>query len=123
MQVDDETNRLQQWRQTHRTSSAGAMCQAGETRRILPARRLALVVAVRVVALVLISADVITGGGMFGIDARVAAAVRSAPPDALGLARLGQLLGQRWLLALALLATAGSYDHLAADPRDRTSVG
>lgn len=33
------------------------------------------------------------------------------------MARLGQLLGQRWLLALALLATAGPYVHLAAEPR------
>jgi len=78
--------------------------RARETGWLRPQGRPALVVQVLVVALLLIGSDVIGGGGMFGIDARVARAVRTSPPETLGLARFGQLLGQRWLLALALMA-------------------
>lgn len=93
------------------------MSKAFATWRSSPGSRCSLVAVVLVVGILLIGSDVIGGGGMFGIDARVARAIRTAPPEALGLARLGQLLGQRWLLALALLATVWLYVGLAADRR------
>ncbi len=93
------------------------MSGASETGWLRPQRRPALVVEVLEVALLLVGSDVIGGGGMFGIDAGVAVAVRTSPPETLALARFGQPFGQRWLLALALMAAAWSYVHLAADRR------